>query len=76
MSQLDTTRSLPTISFTVPTYWTAEQALAVLELLENLRCAIWDFYGLQVIELTQGQHVPLKDEQSVHQPNPSDNQAF
>jgi len=76
MSQLDTTRSLPTISFTVPTYWTAEQALAVLELLENLRRAIWDFYGLQVIDLTQGQNMPLPDDQSVDQPNPPDNQAF
>ena len=75
MSQLDTTRSLPTISFTVPTYWTAEQALAVLELLEDLRRAIWDFYGLQVIDLTQGQNMPLPD-QSVDQPNPPDNQAF
>ena len=39
------TRLLLTIPFAIPAYWTPEQALAVVELLENLRDLIWSHYG-------------------------------
>jgi hypothetical protein len=39
------TRLLLTIPFAIPAYWTPEQALAVVELLEDLRDLIWSHYG-------------------------------
>ena len=33
-----------TITFTIPAYWTTEQALAVVELLDELRDRIWADY--------------------------------
>ena len=44
------TRSLLTIPFAIPAYWTPEQALAVVELLEDLRDLIWSHYGVQLHE--------------------------
>jgi hypothetical protein len=43
------TRSLPTIPFAIPAYWTPEQALAVVELLEDLRDLIWSHYAAQLL---------------------------
>ena len=40
-----------TIPFAIPAYWTPEQALAVAELLDDLRDRIWDHYHLQLHEL-------------------------
>jgi hypothetical protein len=37
-------------TFTIPDYWTPEQALAVLELLDGLRELIWAHYGMQLID--------------------------
>ena len=43
------TTSLPlTISLQIPTYWTPEQAFAVFDLVNDLRHAIWQCYGVQV----------------------------
>jgi len=42
------TRLLLTIPFAIPAYWTPEQALAVVELLEDLRDLIWSHYGDQL----------------------------
>jgi hypothetical protein len=42
------TRLLLTIPFAIPAYWTPEQALAVVELLEDLRDLIWSHYGPQL----------------------------
>ena len=42
------TRLLLTIPFSIPAYWTPEQALAVVELLEDLRDLIWSHYGPQL----------------------------
>jgi hypothetical protein len=39
---------LLTIPFAIPAYWTPEQALAVVELLEDLRDLIWSHYGAQL----------------------------
>ncbi len=44
-----TTKDLPlTIALQVPTYWTPEQAFAVFQLVDDLREAIWQCYGLQI----------------------------
>jgi hypothetical protein len=43
-----TTRSLLTMRFAIPAYWTPEQALAVFELLDDLREMIADHYGAQL----------------------------
>jgi hypothetical protein len=42
------TRSLLTIPFAIPAYWTPEQALAVVELLEDLRDKVWSHYAAQL----------------------------
>ncbi len=43
------TTSLPlTIALQIPTYWTPEQALAVFQLVDDLREAIWQCYALQI----------------------------
>ena len=34
----------------IPDYWTAEQALAVYEFLDQLRERVWDHYGEQITE--------------------------
>ncbi len=34
----------------IPDYWTAEQALAVSEFLNDLRERVWDRYGEQITE--------------------------
>ena len=39
-----------TIALQIPTYWTPEQALAVFELIDELRDAIWHGYSLQIQE--------------------------
>jgi hypothetical protein len=44
------TRLLLTIPFAIPAYWTPEQALAVVELLEDLRDLIWSHYGAQLCD--------------------------
>ena len=40
-----------TIPVAIPAYWTPEQALAVIELIDDLRDRIWDHYHLQLHEL-------------------------
>jgi hypothetical protein len=54
------TRLLLTIPFAIPAYWTPEQALAVIELLEDLRDLIWSHYGEQL----HGEYRELYREQS------------
>ena len=50
MTQSSTTPSHLTIPFNLPATWTPDQALAVAELLDDLREAIWAHYGLQLID--------------------------
>jgi hypothetical protein len=45
-----------TIPFAVPAYWTPEQALAVVELLDDLRELIWAHYDVRLIDLIQTEH--------------------
>jgi hypothetical protein len=45
------TKSLPaTIAVQIPTYWTPEQAFAVVELIDDLRDAIWQSYSVQLLD--------------------------
>ena len=43
------------IPFDIPAYWTPEQALAVVELLDELRERIWGHYNLELHELITGE---------------------
>jgi hypothetical protein len=42
----------------IPTYWTPEQAIAVFELIDDLRERIWSFYQIDLQELTRQQRQP------------------
>jgi hypothetical protein len=52
-----------TINFNIPAYWTPEQALAVFELLDDLRKQIGAHYSLQLFEISREQnlHVSTDD---------------
>ena len=50
MTPFPSTQRLLTIPFAIPAYWTPEQALAVVELLDDLRELIWAHYGMQLID--------------------------
>jgi len=39
------------ISLSIPAHWSPEQALAVFELLDDLRDKIWAHYGLRLQQL-------------------------
>ena len=45
-----------TINFKIPADWTPEQALAVFELLDDLRDQIGAHYSVQLFELSREQH--------------------
>jgi hypothetical protein len=60
----ESSRSRFTIPFEVPAYWTPEQALAVVELLDDLRELIWAHYGVQLIELVQAERADTETETS------------
>jgi hypothetical protein len=45
------------LPFTVDATWTPEQALAVWELLDDLRDRIWTHYGLAIQDLMREQHI-------------------
>ena len=48
-AQIDFTRHrVATGSITLPTHWSPEQAVAVFEILDNLREHVWARYGLQI----------------------------
>ena len=46
---------------TLPTHWSPEQAVAVFEILDNLREHVWPRYGLQIQQV-------LRDERSKASP--------
>src|SRR5262245_43755479 len=48
----------------LPDYWTPEQALAVLELFDDLREVIWAHYDLKVIDELRAQHLSDPSEPS------------
>ena len=54
------TTSLPlTIALQIPTYWTAEQAFAVFQLVDDLREAIWQCYSTQIQDQYRDHLQPL-----------------
>ena len=56
--QQDTRHGLPLIiNFEIPAYWTPEQALAVFELLDDLREQIGAHYSVQLFEISREQHL-------------------
>jgi hypothetical protein len=66
-----TTDGLPlTLPFDIPAYWTPEQALAVVELLDDLRELIWNHYGFRLIDESHEQQKPRLAEPS--DPPPED----
>jgi len=46
------------VSISVPTHWSPQQALAVLECLHAMREAIWSAYGTQAQQAWRDQLVP------------------
>jgi hypothetical protein len=42
-------------SITLPTDWSPEQAVAVFEILDELRERVWAHYGLQIQQVLRGQ---------------------
>ena len=63
------TRSLLTMPLAVPAYWTPEQALAVVELLDDLRELIWDHYGPQLLDEIRDDHQSRCSDQSGSPPD-------
>jgi hypothetical protein len=61
MTRPASTRSLLTVPFAVPAYWTPDQALAVVELLDGLRELIWARYGLQLLDERRAKLQPFAD---------------
>ena len=47
-------------NFTVPAYWTPEEALAVYELLDDLREKIWAIYNVRLQDEIRNQRQPEK----------------
>ena len=65
MTLPSSTRSLLTMPFAVPAYWTPEQALAVFELLDDLRELIWRHYETQLIDELRDARSPRSADQSI-----------
>ena len=50
---------------TLPTHWSPEQAVAVFEILDELRDRIWERYGLQIQQVLRDQRstaIPAADD--------------
>jgi hypothetical protein len=60
MKRPASSRSLLTVPFAIPAYWTPHQALAV-ELLDGLRELIWGRYGWQLLDERWARLQPLAD---------------
>ncbi len=41
--------------FDIPEYWSAQEALAVYEFLEELQQRIWDYYDVRLVDLMKSQ---------------------
>ena len=55
----------PIGSITPPAHWSPEQAVAVFEILDELREHVWASYGLQIQQLLRGERgtaVPAADD--------------
>lgn len=56
------------IPFIIPAHWSAEQALAVFELLTDLQHQIWAHYQLQLLDLLCEEQSPTKSSGSPNLP--------
>ena len=55
-ADIDFTRHRVTAgSITLPTHWSPEQAVAVFEILDEMRDRIWERYGLQIQQVLRDQ---------------------
>lgn len=48
----------PKQPFTLPTHWTPEQAIAVVDLLDDVRKRIWAIYRAQLLDAYRRDRVP------------------
>ena len=65
-AQIDFTRHrVAAGSITLPTHWSPEQAVAVFEILDDLRERVWAHYGLQIQQV-------LRDERNTAVPAAGD----
>ena len=55
-----TRRPLAASSVAVPTDWSPEQAVAVFEILDDLRERIWERYGLQIQQVLRDQRSTVR----------------
>jgi hypothetical protein len=59
------------IPLPIPTHWTPAQAIAVFELIDDLRERIWSFYQADLQELTRQQRQPeLVDPVKINEDDP------
>ena len=56
------------IPFIIPTHWSPEQALAVVEMLDDLRHQIWAHYQLPLLELVRAQRMPNNEPEHLNTP--------
>jgi hypothetical protein len=62
-----------TINFKIPAHWTPEQALAVFELLDDLRDQIGTHYNVQLFEISRQQHLHARTDRD---DSKADDQSF
>jgi hypothetical protein len=75
--QQDTRHGLPLIiNFEIPAYWTPEQALAVFELLDDLREQIGAHYSVQLFEISREQHLLTSTDDADDADTKVDDQSF
>jgi len=55
---------LPPFTVEIPRYWTPEEALAVFELIDDLRDKLCTLYGQQLQDLLRDQHPDHGDDDS------------
>jgi hypothetical protein len=64
------------ITVEIPVTWTPEQALAVYELLDELRERIWEIYGFRLQDLLREQQQPLSLDDSDDPSPPTQSEPF
>ena len=64
------------ITVEIPATWTPEQALAVYELLDELRERIWEIYGFRLQDLLREQQQPLSLDDSDDPSPPTQSEPF
>lgn len=76
MTHKHTRSGLPTdVAFTLPATWSPEQALAVVELLDDLRERIWQHYDIALHQIIREQYSDATDTDDQH-PLPIDDPPF